>query len=276
MKRKHTLGMICGYYLSRFDREAYANLGYGSQAATHQELGKRLGVPSESVKNWRDEFDPVHDNPRQGWHKREMYPSRRRVIEAFGDLSHSELLEIVKHILETQESDVADQLIELVDTDDDLGNERRGNYGIRGPTGTRAERLFREFHEKFGRPVCGKLTDRRDEQCGFDFLIEGNSHRLIAVEVKGLAGKTGGITFTDKEWRTAKEWGDSYYLALVRNLLNEPELMILRNPAGSLEASMRAYTVLQVGWSVSQAELRSVGADFEILSGTREPSEGDK
>ena len=80
MERSHVLGMVCGYYLSRFDVAAYQRLGHGSQRATHDALAAALDVQSASIKNWRDEFDPVHDNDRQGWHRREMAPSRKRAI----------------------------------------------------------------------------------------------------------------------------------------------------------------------------------------------------
>ena len=36
MKRNHILGMACGYYLSRFDAEAYRSLGLGNQQETHR------------------------------------------------------------------------------------------------------------------------------------------------------------------------------------------------------------------------------------------------
>ena len=98
MERNRVLGMICGYYLSRFDEEAYARLGYATQQDTHEALGQTLGVPAESIKNWRDEFDPVHENTRQGWHKREMYPSRRRAIEILETLSGNELFDLVQAI----------------------------------------------------------------------------------------------------------------------------------------------------------------------------------
>ena len=54
MQRSHVLGMICGYFLSRFDRRAYERLGYPNQQAAHDALGAALDVPPESIKNWRD------------------------------------------------------------------------------------------------------------------------------------------------------------------------------------------------------------------------------
>jgi hypothetical protein len=81
-------------------------LGYGTQQATHVALGEALGVPAESIKNWH-EFDPVHENERAGWHRRAMYPSRRRVIEAFGDLSEHELSTLVSAVARVPEGEDA-------------------------------------------------------------------------------------------------------------------------------------------------------------------------
>ncbi|HQL50012.1 MAG TPA: hypothetical protein PLR91_02355 [Kiritimatiellia bacterium] len=101
MKRNHILGMACGYYLSRFDAEAYRSLGLGNQQETHRALARALSVPGRSIRNWRDEFDPIHDNDRMGWHKREMAPSRVRMVELLGGYSQVELLALVEDAIRT-------------------------------------------------------------------------------------------------------------------------------------------------------------------------------
>jgi hypothetical protein len=95
MERNHLLGMICGYYLSRYDDKAYRSLGFGNQRQTHDGLGRALSVPAASIKNWRDEFDPIHDNGRQGWHKRDMLPTRTRLVAALRDYSEEDLQALV-------------------------------------------------------------------------------------------------------------------------------------------------------------------------------------
>lgn len=95
MRQDHILGMACGYYLSR-EPDAYRSLGFGTMNATHEALGHALGVPAGSIKNWRDEFDPVHDNGRAGWHKRPMVPSRIRAIELLCDHTADELYMLVR------------------------------------------------------------------------------------------------------------------------------------------------------------------------------------
>ena len=250
------LGMVCGYYLSRFDRVAYDRLGYGTQQKTHEALGAALGVPAQSIQNWRDEFDPVHDNPRRGWHGREMFPSRRRAIEVLGDLDEDSLHDLVLSILQSPAGEPSQQVLEALG-DDDQSPDERDSYGLRGPTGAKAEEAFASHHERTGEPTVGRLRDRRLEQCGYDYEIETPSQGVVAVEVKGLAGATGGVTFTAKEWRTARAMGDAYYLALVREVATEPIITVVRNPAACLDAVMRSFTTVQVGWSVGQSALRA-------------------
>ena len=66
MEHKNLIGMFAGYYLSCFDKDAYRRFPGGSQAAVHKYLADSIGVTASSVKLWRDEFDPIHANSRQG------------------------------------------------------------------------------------------------------------------------------------------------------------------------------------------------------------------
>lgn len=114
MERSHVLGMISGYCLSRCDERAYQSLGFESKTATHVELARAFGTKPASVRNWRDEFDPVHDNPRRGWDKREMAPSRVRVVEALGNVSDDELLRLLSAAIASPSGAAARRLVDLV------------------------------------------------------------------------------------------------------------------------------------------------------------------
>ena len=249
MEPNHILGMICGYYLSRFDQRAYESIGFGTQRATHEALGKSLDVSPASVKNWRDEFDPVHENPREGWSGRKMYPSRLRTLEALGDLTERELLALVLELVGAPQGRSANELVRIIN-EQDAGRA----FGLRGPTGIKAERVFIRYHGEHSQPLPGRLLDRRYDQCGFDFEILTGKESVF-VEVKGLAGDQGGISFTDKEWATAKEKGDKFYLALVRQVASNPEIELFQNPASRCQPRLRTYTTIQVSWSVSLGEL---------------------
>ncbi len=254
MERRNVLGMICGYYLSRFDQDAYARFGGDSQSATHKAIAGPLSVPAESIKNRRDEFDPVHDNPRQGWHTREMYTSRKRVIEAFAELSEPELFAIVSSILTQPAGESAGVIVAQLAADSDEANDGTETFSLRGPTGAKAEAAFIDYHCQTRLPAIGELRDCRYDQCGYDFAID-TKDALIAVEVKGLSGQTGGLSLTGKEWQVAKDMGDLYFLAVVRNVGSQPDVSLIQNPASLLTPAMRVYTTLQVSWTVSQASL---------------------
>ena len=198
MDSESQLGMICGYFLSRLDGRGYNNLGFGNQRETHARIGELLGVKPASVKNWRDEFDPIHDNGRRGWADREMLPSRVRVVETFKDVTDSELTEIVGVILANPSGYIARHVLSLLDDGlrrvgaEEGGEEEPGWRPTRAQTGQRAEQLFEAYHECTGLPACGALRDTRLEGCGYDYSIEmGEASGPLAVEVKGWSG-TGG------------------------------------------------------------------------------------
>lgn len=192
MNKNRILGMICSYYLSRFDEVAYKRLGYSTQAKAHIALGESLRFPPKSIKNWRDEFDPIHPNRRQGWHMRPMAPSRVRVIEALSHLSEEELYEIVSCVHDEPNSPVALDLVEAINLSD--SNDSEGFSNSRGSTGIAAENAFKSYYAANSQPVSGKLVDCRNDGCGFDFRIETASV-TIAIEVKGMVDETSGDYF---------------------------------------------------------------------------------
>lgn len=182
-----------------------------------------------------------------------MYPSRRRTLEALGDLSHSEMLQLVSAILEDPDGKDATLVCSVLEEDEDEAAQEP-MLGLRGPTGAKAEAIFQRYHETTGLPQPGTLIDKRVFECGFDFEIEGPQGTAY-VEVKGLAGSSGGITLTDKEWTTAQETQEAYYLAIVREVASEPSVSIIANPARSLDPTRRIYTAVRVEWSVGGAQL---------------------
>jgi 5-methylcytosine-specific restriction protein A len=118
MERNQVLGMVCGYYLSRFDADAYDGLGFETRGAAHDAIGRALGVPADSVRNWRDEFDPVHDNPRKGWHRRDMRPSRAKALDVLGRYSQSEIEAFVGGILASPSGPEAERVVDLLGLSD--------------------------------------------------------------------------------------------------------------------------------------------------------------
>jgi len=251
--------MIVAYFLSKYDKAAYVQLGFPSKTATHKEIGRVLGINPNSVKNMRDEFDPLHDNPRVGWYQRPLRPSRAKVVEAFQDMLEEELRDVIIEILNNSEFSTTDEFGDIIKTitEREKAPKRKPVFIVRGPTGRKAEEIYIDYHRETGEPVTGKLFDKRDQGCGYDFEIS-NAHKNIKVEVKGLDGDVGGIMFTSKEWDIANKNGNSYFLVIVRNISKKPSIKIIQNPASILKPKKYVFTTAQVRWNVTDSELSRI------------------
>ncbi|MBI4548477.1 MAG: DUF3883 domain-containing protein [Ignavibacteriae bacterium] len=249
--------MIVAYYLSRFDKAAVKSLGYETQKKAFDDMSKRLGVKCNTLKNWRDEFDPLH-RFRVGWYQRPMSPSRIRVVEAFQELDESAIRGVVLDILNDAEfgnSDIAENMVRSLASHSPKRGRKEYTFILRSPTGKKAEEFFiKWFSNSVDPSFVGDLIDVRDLGCGFDFKIISTKSEKF-VEVKGLSQMFGGILFTDKEWRTALEKGDDYFLCLVRNIEKAPELKFIKNPGCKLIARKDIHTVIQINWLVRENDL---------------------
>lgn len=74
------------------------NLGYGKQVPTHKTIGELLKINFHTIRNWRDQFDPLHGH-RAGWYQREITQSRINVVKALEDLNEVQVRGIVNDIL---------------------------------------------------------------------------------------------------------------------------------------------------------------------------------
>lgn len=253
MEHNYKLGLYVSYYLARFNDIAYQNLGFGNMKETHIKIGKILSVPSNTVKNWRDEFDPLFGY-RVGWYQRPMTQSRLRVVEALEELDEISIRAIVFDILKgkTLKNEYeTEQLISIV-SEKELSFET-GKFILRGPTGKFAEDFFINSFNNNETPFLGKLIDCRDYGCGYDFKVEGSE--TVYIEVKGLSGDSGGVLFTNKEWQVANDKRNLYYLCIIKSIESQPVLHIINNPSEKLDANKNIHTVIQVSWSVSEKEL---------------------
>lgn len=251
MNNNHILALYVGYYLSRFDKEAYHNLGFKTQKQAHQLIGQVLNVNPNTIKNMRDEFDPIHGH-RVGWHQRSMSPSRVNVVNALQNLSEHDIRDIVQDILTSSGADI-DTLINInvVETKD----KRNLKYILRGPTGRKAEEYFIDYHLKTSLPIKGDLKDTRDLGCGYDFEIH-SQNEIHFIEVKGLAKEKGGVLFTNKEWNEARKHKEKYILILVKNINSFPSVKIIKNPALVLSPKKNLYASINIQWSVSEKDLK--------------------
>lgn len=254
MNDNHKLGLYVSYYLARFDKIAYKNLNFGNQEETHREVGRILSINSNTVKNWRDEFDPLFGH-RVGWYQRPLSPTRVQVYNALNDLSESEVRLVIKRILENENTtDLEVQsLSRLIDEKSD---DKKKKFILRTPTGKKAEQFFIDYFQNHKLPHNGELTDTRDLGCGYGFEI-----LKYYIEVKGLSNNEGGILLTNKEWEMSKEKGDRYYIVLVSNITGHPKISFIRNPYLKLNPKESIVKTIQINWSVSAQTINELVND---------------
>ena len=72
--------ILTGLYLSKYDAAGLKGLGFESFVEAFNVIGYALGQKPASIKNYRDEFDPLFANKRRGWHKR---PTRDYCLKVF-------------------------------------------------------------------------------------------------------------------------------------------------------------------------------------------------
>lgn len=250
MKESHNLSLIVAYYLSKFNDSAYATLGFGTKTETHRQIGKILNVKSATVKNMRDEFDPLHENERAGWYQRELRPSRQKTVEAFQNLQEEEIRDLVLEILENKNLMNNEVFMPFFDS---LNEEKTEPIFIpREITGRSAEKAFVNFFALNQLPLKGLLIDKRDHGCGYDYEIIGEKNSAF-VEVKGLQGEKGEISFSSKEWDVAQKIGNNYYLVIVKSVSMSPTIEIVQNPASKLNPKKYIFSTVQIKWNVAIA-----------------------
>lgn len=247
------LAILVAFYLSKFDQQGLKNLGYKNYSEAFDSVAQILGVKKNYIKFRRDEFDSIHPW-RKGW-QRPMDNRIVRAIEALQDLSEIDLREITINILTSNEYRQSEEAIRITSlfSDEKKNNKNTKHYIMRGPTGRKAEELFKKFHANSSKPEIGELIDTRDLGCGYDFEIRNTE--TFYIEVKGLASESGGILFTNKEWKTAQKHKGNYILALVSNIDQDPKMKFISNPTEKLVGKKSIVTTIQIQWSVSANEL---------------------
>ena len=91
--------ILAGLYLSKFNSDGLRALGFDSFVEAFNVIGSALGVRPASVKNYRDEFDPLFPNSRKGWHKRPTRDYCKAVYDAFAGLNLEDFTNFLKRVI---------------------------------------------------------------------------------------------------------------------------------------------------------------------------------
>ncbi len=250
-RRLETSALVIGYAMSRLDAGYLAARGFATWRQAYAEAAGALEEASASFKNLRDEFDPIHPNPRRGWHQRPLRPDRQRLLDELQDVSDDALLELVARIVGRDDEATSEAI-------DSLAVATRVAYNVaeRLLTGRRAEEYFLAHTQPLIGVDATDIIDFRQAARGFDFGIRGG--RDTAVEVKGLKERRGDIQFTDREWSEAKYRGDDYLLVVVGNLVAEPVARVMPNPHAFLDARCSYQKSVSAVWR-SVVDVNGIG-----------------
>ena len=237
--------ILAGLFLSKFDKKGLSYLGFDSSIEAFNVIGFALEVRPASVKNYRDEFDPVFPNRRKGWHKRGMREYCKNIYNSFKDLNIKDFSNLIKEVIyENHEIDV---LMEQVAKKED----KESSFAKRLITGQAAENYFKENFTKIDvfKKYC--LEDTTKAGCGFDFKLHDGGKDFLGVEVKGLNDSKGNVTLTSKEYNVAQMLRKRYFLFVVKNFKENPFHAFYQNPLnGELAYKKIETTIKQISWNV--------------------------
>lgn len=235
--------VLAGLFLSKFDKKGLEALGFASFTEAFNALGYGLGGRPASIKNYRDEFDPLFSNSRKGWRNRRRRDSCMILESTYRELSLNDFANLVVGFVgipEIAESERSPGWEDLSPT----------SFAKRLITGRAAEQYFHSEHSKLPEFESCEIEDTTMQGCGYDFRLwpkSGNKFR--AVEVKGMVDQKGGISLTEKEHETARTLEKRFYLFVVKNFREKPFHEMYVNPlAGGLRFTRKERAVVQVSW----------------------------
>jgi len=239
--------ILSGLYLSKYDSVGLRELGFETFKEAYNVIGYAMGSQPASIKNYRDEFDPLFPNRRKGWHKRPTRDYCLKVFERYKGLDLESFTGLVKSFVGFDEN--AWSSIQ----EKEEPQEGESNFAKRLITGLAAEQYFMSVHPslpEFGRYAIENTTRLG---CGYDFRLRTEGHDdFLAVEVKGLRERIGSLSMTPKEHATASTLGDRFFLFVVKNFRESPFHEIYQNPlSGKLQFRKSQRVTVQVSWLVT-------------------------
>jgi len=231
--------ILAGMYLSKFDSDGLEWLGFQSFAEAYNVIGYALGSQPASIKNYRDEFDPLFPNRRKGWHKRPIRDNRLRVFEEYKSLDPELFTGLIKSFMGYDEN-VLSEVQEREERE-----EGPSGFAKRLITGLAAEQYFESIQPKLPEFHGYALENTTRLGCGYDFrLTTPERNDFLAIEVKGLREQMGSISLTPREHEAATAMRDRFYLFVVRNFQKSPNHDIFLNPLeGAIQFTRKERTV---------------------------------
>lgn len=239
--------ILVGLYLSKYDLPGLKRLGFGSFTEAFNVFGYAIGAKSASIKNYRDEFDPLFPNRRKGWHKRETRDYCLKIFQEYRRLDIESFTALVKSFAGYDEN-----LWSGLEAQEEPASARSAQFAQRLITGLAAERYFQVKQPTIPEFEQCSLQDTTRLGCGYDFRLEPRGKtpdQFLAVEVKGLRDASGSLVFTPKEHAVANALKERFFLFVVKNFRESPSHEIFQNPLHSqLQFAKTERVMIQVSW----------------------------
>jgi hypothetical protein len=236
--------ILVGLYLSKYDSLGLKRLGFDSFTEAFNVIGYAMASKPASIKNYRDEFDPLFPNRRKGWHKRKTRNYCLQLFEEYRSLDLESFTGLVKSFVGYNENSWS----EFQPKDKVRGGG--SNFAQRLVTGLAAEHYFESVRPSLPefRGYVAQNTTRLG--CGYDFRLEADPGTdFLAVEVKGLQDTTGTLSLTPKEHEVAAALEDRFFLFVVTNFRESPSHKMFQNPlSGRLRFRRKERVTVQVSW----------------------------
>jgi hypothetical protein len=239
--------ILTGLHLAEYDSVGLKRLGFRSFVEAFNVVGYALGSQPASIKNYRDEFDPLFPNQRKGWHKRPIRDYCLKVFEEYKSLDIELFTGLIKSFVGYDEN-----VLSGTDAKEEK-EESASGFAKRLITGLAAEHYFESVQPILPEFQGFELENTTRLGCGYDFRLHPSNHeRFLAVEVKGLRELTGNLSLTPKEYEAAAAMRDRFYLFVVKNFQKSPLHEIFPDPFSCrLEFRRSERKVIQVSWLAS-------------------------
>jgi hypothetical protein len=239
--------VLTGLYLAEYDSAGLKRLGFRSFVEAFNVVGYALGSQPASIKNYRDEFDPLFPNQRKGWHKRPIRDYCLKVFEEYKSLDIELFTGLIKSFVGYDEN-----VLSETHTKEER-EESASGFAKRLITGLAAEHYFESVHPTLPEFQGFELENTTRLGCGYDFrLQDAKCDGFLAIEVKGLRELTGRLSLTPKEYEAAATMRGRFYLFVVKNFKKSPVHEIFPDPLSCrLEFTRSERKVIQVSWLAS-------------------------
>lgn len=179
-----------------------------------------------------------------GWHKRPIRKYCLKVFEDYKGLDFQTFTALVKSFAGYDENVWSE-----VETKSKKG-DGDSQFAKRLVTGLAAEHYFESVRTALPEFKDCSIENTTRLGCGFDFrLCPAVKGDFLAVEVKGLADRTGSLSLTPKEYEVASTLTSRFFLFVVKNFKESPFHEIYQNPlATGLKFSKKERVTVHISW----------------------------